>query len=529
MPTQVQDVNTTDIADAIRLGCRSMHRAFNAQDGEIPFFGARVRPLAELSGSNESHIPGRHLNALLEAEDVLDLPLAEDCIDKHARAAFFSYSHAPLPLHRVHQTQRGEGIPNELADHDLREGFHALYALAKYRYSDRAQELAAASIDTICTYWIPDEEWQVDRIGRELAITFQDGYQTFIQRLARAIGPLVKYYRATGHGPALKLAIALKEKALREFFLPDGSFTPERFGSHAHSTTCVLSSLAQLADLLQDAPLMQRVKIFYDNGLWDIRDQIGWSIEVAERGTNCLRGEANNTGDILETALILGQWGYTEYYADAERILRSHLLPSQLRDISFIVEPDNPSNLDGRRNVADRLRGAFGFPAQYGHEPVGIWTSDKPRIGFNLDIVGGAVASLCAAYRHVSRFDASGHWVNLLFDQQTNAIEIQSPYTHPHLALRLKKNGPLHLRLPPWVRPEQVKVDGPAGIPLHANGYLIFATPAINRWLRFDFALPVRDETLTWRDQAIRARFRGDEVIAMENFAQDLTFFDPLD
>ena len=525
MPTQLQDVNTTDLAAAIALGCRCMQRAFNAEDADIPFFGARGRPVAELSGSNESHIPGRHLNALLDAEDTLGLTIDEDCVEKHARAAFFSYSQAPLPLHRIGEHQRGQGVPIELTDHDLREGFHALYALVKYRQSSRAEALAAASIRTICEYWLPDEAWQVERIERELPVKIQrTGYGTFIQRLARAIGPLVKYYRATGYGPALQLALALKEKSLRDHFLADGRFTLQRFGTHVHSITCAMSSLAQLADLLQDAPLLHRVKAFYDAGLWELRDSIGWSIEVAAREGNSGRGEANNTGDILETALILGQWGYAEYYADAERILRGHLLPSQLRDVSFIVEPDNPDGRDGRTCVADRLRGAFGFPAPYGHEPEGIWALDKPRIGFNLDIVGGVVGSLCAAYRHVTRFDRAGHWVNLFFDHQTDAIEIQSPYTHSQLGVRLKKPGPLHVRVPPYLAAE-----GLAGASLATHGYFFFPDPPVNRWLRFDWALPVRSETLTWREQAIGARLRGDEVVAMENFGQDLTFFDPLD
>jgi hypothetical protein len=59
------------------------------------------------------------------------------------------------------------------------------------------------------------------------------------------LGPLVKYHRATGYGPALKLALILKEKALSESFLPDGAFTPERFlTTHVHSITCVLSTPA---------------------------------------------------------------------------------------------------------------------------------------------------------------------------------------------------------------------------------------------------------------------------------------------
>ena len=528
--TRLEDVNTTDIGDAIRLGCRAMGNAFNADDADIPYGGAQVRPEARLAGSFESHTPGRHLNALLNAEDAVGIELDEDCIDKHARAAFFSYSQAPLPLHRVGEYRNGEGVPVELQDHDVREGFHALYSLVEHRGSDRARELGEASIQAIFDYWVDDEQWDVERIERELPVKIMGhGYQTFIQRLARSIGPLVKFYRATGHGPALQLAILLKEKALRESFREDGGFSTELFGAHAHSTTCVLSSLAQLADLTRDAGLMERVKVFYDHGLWEMRDQIGWSIESTSPDTNCLRGEANNTGDIVETALILGRWGYIDYYADAERMLRSHLLPSQLRDVSFVVEPDNPDGVDGRRNVAERLRGGFGFPAQYGHEPVGIWESNKPRIGFNLDIVGGAVASLCEAYREVARFDEAGIWVNMLFDCETPFVEVRSPYTGSRLKVRLKRPGPLHVRIPPWVEPERIDISGPVGVPRIANGYLVFADPGVNRWIEFDFELPVYEMTLTWRDTETRARFRGDEVVAMDNFGTDLTFFEPFE
>ena len=345
---QLRDVNTTDIGDSIRLGCQAMSRAFNADDADIPYGGAQVRPEAFLGGSMEGHMPGRLLNAMLVAEDAMGLDLDEEVIDKHARAAFFSYSRAPLPLQRIGQHSNGEGDPIELQEHNLREGFHALYALTAFRKSERAMELAAASIDLLFDYWVPNEQWDRVRLERDTPVCLRDsGEGTFIQGPARAIGPLVKLYQATGYQPALDLATVLKDKAVREFFLDDGS--TERFGSHVHSTTCAMSSLAQLAECTGDAGLMERVKRFYDGGLWDLRDQIGWSIEVSSRPTLCRRGEANNTGDIIETALILGRWGHPEYYADAERMLRSHLLPSQLRDVSFIVEPDNPEGVDGKR------------------------------------------------------------------------------------------------------------------------------------------------------------------------------------
>ena len=129
---KLNDVNTTDILSAIRLGCRTMCSVFNADDDDIPFFGSRVRPEARLSFSAahaESHVPGRHLNALLNAEAAAAVELDEECVDKHASAAFFSYSGAlPLPLNR----QQIDGPLVNFSPHNIREGFHALYPLAGF-------------------------------------------------------------------------------------------------------------------------------------------------------------------------------------------------------------------------------------------------------------------------------------------------------------------------------------------------------------------------------------------------------------
>ncbi len=521
---KLDDVNTRDIRDATVFGCMAMASAFNSVDGDIPYGGANVRPIAALGGSAESHSPGRHLNALLNAEDAASVRLDEDAVDKHMSATFYSYSTAPLPLHR----KSPYGKPTELLDHDIREGFHALYSLVKYRLCDRARTIAESSIATILKYWHPDRDWDENGLRNDLGVSdLTPGYPAYITRLARAIGPLVKYYRTTGYGPALDLALMLKDRAITEAFYEDGSYNDRRFGTHCHSTTCVMSSLAQLADLTTDASLMARVKAFYDNGLWEIRDEIGWSIETSVDG-NCGRGEANNTGDILETALLLGSWGHTEYYHDAERILRCHLLPSQLRDVSFIEEPENESGIDGRCDVANRLRGGFGFPAPYGHEPLGIMNSDKPRIGFNLDIVGGAVGSLCEAYRQIATHDHAGHRVNLLFDHETEKIKVESPYDSPSLRVTVKRPAPLFIRIPPWVSKHQVKVNGVENKPRITNGYLLFQTPPVNREISIEFPLTREELMLNNPTGKVRVLLRGDEVVAMDNLGTDLTFFDPI-
>jgi hypothetical protein len=514
------DVNTTDLRDAIQLGCQTMASVFDADDGDMPFFGSQVLPTARLESNRnfDSHVPGRHLNALLNAEDAAGIDIDEAAVEKHSRAALFSYSGAiALPLNR---TEIGGPITS-FNIHNIREGFHALCALAQYRDSTRAEELAQASIAVIFKYWDPDSGWHHDRLEREHGVTSLPA-STFIIGLARAIGPLVKYYRASGYGPALELAIILKEKAISEFFLADGSYDPQRFGGHTHSTTCVLSSLAQLADLTSDSVLLNRVKAFYDRGLWDIRDELGWVIESGLDGAPPDLGEVNNTGDIVETALILGRWGYPDAYHDAERILRGHLLPSQLRDTSFIVDAPNPGLEDCLRDVAARHVGAFGFPAPYGHQPLGT-----ERVSFNMDIVGGAVGSLCEAYRDTSRLDPAGHRVNLLFDRETDAIQIKT--ADGRLDITVKQPGPLFVRMPPWASLGRVSVQGVAGPPRFTRGYLLLASPPVDQPIAVTFPVPEHEVVLKHHTRNIRVRLRGDAVVAMDSFGADLTFFDPIE
>ena len=514
---RLKDVNTTDIKDAIRLACQTMQSVFNADDNDIPFFGSRVRPEAYLgfsSAHTEAHVPGRHLNALLNAEDAVGIELDESAIRKHAEAAYFSYGGtAAVPLNR----EEADGPLCLFITHNFREGMHALYPLVKYRKEERAQELAEACIATVFDLWSPENGWDVsrsrDRVGAEPT------ERTFISGLARVLGPLVKYYRTTQSPAALDLALVLKEKLLSGAFPEDGHYDIGVHGTHTHSTTCVMSSLAQLAELTRDSALLERVKAFYDRGVPEFSDQLGWVVESSDGERNPDRGEVNNTGDIVETALILGRAGHTQCLEDAERIVRCHILPSQLRDIDFIQEPPNPDGIDGLHNVAARHQGAFGFPAPYGHEPI-----DIERVGFNMDIVGGATASLCEVYRDATTFDETGHHVNLLFDHETDAIAVQSNVTHDDLRVTLKKPGPLWIRIPSWADRNEIQVPDAKFV----GSMLFLANPPVGDSITLNYTLPTHEIVLEHRTRNIRVKMKGDSVAAMDNFGADLTFFDPI-
>jgi hypothetical protein len=189
---KLRDVNTTSILKAIRLGCRTMCTDFNV--------GPEEQAIA--------HLPGRFLNALLNAEDAAGVRVLEERIQRYAEAAFASYSGpVALPLDRD-----GPGGPVcSFWPHNVREGLHALHALARYRDCARARDLAEACIADVSTYWSPEAGWRCEALAAR-GVREQAGPEwatLFIPGIARAIGPLVKYYRATGYGPALELAVVL--------------------------------------------------------------------------------------------------------------------------------------------------------------------------------------------------------------------------------------------------------------------------------------------------------------------------------
>ncbi len=80
--TRLTDVNTTDIIGAIELARNAMCSIFDPNGEDVPYFRVAVLPEAYFGIPLESHVPGRHLNALLNAEDAAGLQVDEETIEK---------------------------------------------------------------------------------------------------------------------------------------------------------------------------------------------------------------------------------------------------------------------------------------------------------------------------------------------------------------------------------------------------------------------------------------------------------------
>ena len=225
----------------------------------------------------------------------------------------------------------------------------------------------------------------------------------------------------------------------------------------------------------------------------------------------------NNVGDIIETAVILGRHFGDSYYQDAERYLRCQLLPSQVRDLSFMEEV---AGGDERQDLQTRLLGVFGFSAVYGHLPKG-----KSEAAPSLDIVGGATASLCAAQLAIAPTVNGTTHVNMLFDYESDAIRIESPYTGPALRITPRTAGNIHVRIPTWADIDAMTVNSQPARPLVHNNRLVVSDPHIGQSIEIGFPIPDMPVQIHHEEHVIDAELRGDAMRAMDDLGTGLAYF----
>ena len=516
-------VNTTDLQLAIREGRNPMEQMLDPGHDNLPYFShiaSGPDPRVGHSASySMAHVPGRWLNALLNAEDAVGVEVNEKTISDLARWTYKAFE-GTMGLSQTLDLKTFKPITaSDL--HNLRETTHALYALVKYRDDGKALGVAKRQIETINRFYnFETGVWDEEAFNRETGGKTNSGVP-FPRHFGRYIGPLVKLYKASGMEEALIQAIRLKDFAFENVLNEEGDYDVDLFGVHTHSTTSMISSLAQLGETLGDYTILARVKAFMENGLGQITLPFGWCLEKDDRDDHV--GEINNSGDIMETCLILGKSGYSDYFQHAERILRSHLLPSQLLDTSFLPDRDCPEE-DHHHKLATRSKGAFGFPCPYGHEyQVGS------RISFNLDIVGGGVASLCEAYRDKVTMDGSLISVNLHFDHEGEEVRVKSPYTNDDvMEIELKRKSLLRVRLSDWVQREELEitVNGKRAEGFFSGDWLYLSDFDKNSTVKIKMPMKTVTTDYEFRSDIFTFRWRGDSVEGAKNTNPRLCFFE---
>jgi len=538
-------INRTDLADAIRRGANPMHHWFDWDHGGLPYFRntmAGKRPNAGKPTDNTpgnghhpsyslSHVAGRWLDALLNAEAVAGIKI-DPKVEANLRQWLLRSMSHKIGLPACLDLTSYEIIP--VSDlHNLREVMHGLAALCGFRKDKECEAVGERLIAVIGEYLDYESgAWDEERFNRERGgWTFYSSPEAvqaagwdrsrhvpghvFPQTFGRYLGALMRFYAATGSHAALTQAVGLRNHMMNVTFADPSRYDPVLLGDHTHSVTSAISGLARFAAVTGDQAVFDRIEELFDGLLTDIATDFGWCTENFQRDDDY--GEINNTADMVESLLLLGQAGRIGSYQRAEGMVRSHILPSQLRDTRFIGADIEP-------HLAEWSEGAFGFPCPYGLvQEAGGW------ISYNWDIVGGGVSGLCDVVRHAVTGNANGGLIsiNMPFDGKYGPLDIVSPYAPGSRSLRLAVDAPcaVRIRLPDWVTTWTATVcKGSDAIKSTRSGDWLFVT-GLQRGdeveVAFDLAVSARVYAL--KTGEMTATWTGEEITAM-----DMAFDPPL-
>jgi hypothetical protein len=509
------------LSDSVSAAVNNISRIFDRDLDGIPYFGVALlagRPhFYHIPFFDISHMPGRALDALLLAESVFDLTIEEGVINRYRDALLHSFAGGDS-LNGYYDTGLGQ---KRVAFHNLREGLQGLNALIKFRDDTQARNCADEMVSRLSSLVTHEGFWDPQRIREHKEylplgdVVRHDKYPT--STAGRLIGSLVKYYRTTHNEQSLDLAKRFQKAVINKCFDEEGHAN-QHAGWHVHSITSSISSLAELADILDDSDLKEKVAILYAatfDGV--IMTRFGWSKENLENRLDV--GEINNTGDIIQTALLLAKWKSFEFFEDVERMLRSHVIPSQLIGTDWIDQVKDPVG-DYETDIPDRVHGAFGFPAPYGHQAL-----DTDFLNFNFDITCGAVQALCIVATRAVEVDDTVR-INLLIDHTSPEVRVRSMFPQRGLlTVELLVNRPCEVRIPDWVdrRTLLVRRNEISLTPSINNGYLVLKGEPGTFDIEFIANSDSSEELVNGR--MFHFYWKGNQVVGMEPVGDFLSFF----
>ena len=146
--------------------------------------------------------------------------------------------------------------------------------------------------------------------------------------------------------------------------------------------------------------------------------------------------------------------GYPGYYEDADRMLRNHLLASQVVDASWVQEAVGLEDTAEARygEVGRRARGGFCFGS-----PNDLMSYAEEAFQINADLVGGSLQAICEAWEAIATADEATVRIDLLYSKSdTSAVLTCPPPGQDPITLQLNEPRSLELRIPSWAKPAEV-------------------------------------------------------------------------
>ena len=350
-----------------------------------------------------------------------------------------------------------------------------------------------------------------------------------------------------------------------DLFTPDNKF---RAGAQMHGSLRTLLGAADYALYVKDPVLFSRVDALYRYG----RSQgtrFGYLPENVCRKGDVTLCETCALMDFIGLAATLANNGHPEYWGDVERMVRNHLVESQVVDGSWL-KPEkgsaekgsdpfcakHPSGRSGKRGLTPFPPDTDQFTCrQVGERMVGGyagWSSpvhilaacetlhwggpelrNKTR-AFQNCCGGSGTHGFYIAWKNAARFEDGTLSVNLHIDKLLPEAEIRGyqPYKGL-LTIDLKRPCKVRVRIPEFVEPGEMKVEsrnnlsanhalsgratgasGRAVQPRVWGNYLELGDRQAGQRIEVSYPLPLREETESvgnpgFRQYQYRVAWRG--------------------
>lgn len=484
----------------------------------LPYFWMRFdeKNRAKMQLRWASHNVGRWWDALLRLEAATAFVIPEE-IESAMLDNLKLCLKGPLGLCRH--------IPENCVfdGHSHREIFLGLSALITYRKCEWALEAGKELCKNLDKYILGNGSWDLKRmaiVAREAGESIEPPLKYFNEHVlathGRMIEGLVEFYKATGDDATLVLADRLA-KYHYDFSTREDGGVPIAEYTHTHSLFGLYRGLLLYGLCTKQSKYIERIAVTYVKTVKPSFKSSGfishdWGMEK--------KGETAAPGDAAQLALWLSKIGQGYFFDDAERWVRSRILPSQIICAPGL-KPQLDDGADEHRFLDNRAIGAFG----------GMHTHPHGGKLSTLDITAADLHSLCDIYTHVVQYSQLGLMINFHFDFDDNNIHIEC-HTSDRRQITIQSKGKqkILIRIPKWVQKEsiQLKFNAKPAELQWLDEYILINFEDSIKTIIMEYDLPIKMTEETLEGKLFQFKWRGDEIVGVSPNTDYLPFYPDL-
>ncbi len=330
-------------------------------------------------------------------------------------------------------------------------------------------------------------------------------------------------------------ALKLAQAQIRKVFVQNPLFSPDntfRHGGHMHGNLRTLVGAADYALYTSDPVLFSRVDALF-RYVRSEATSFGFMPEVIGRQGDVVATETCALMDFVGLAVTLANHGHPEYWGDVERVVRNQLAESQATELSWLKPATGKTDTDQFtwHDLAPRLVGAYAGWSSPTHF---LATSETLHWGgpelrgktraFQNCCGGSGTHGFFIAWKNAAAFENGTLSVHLHFDKMLPEAEIRGyqPF-QGKLAIRLKADASVRVRIPDFVEPGALKAEAGGGaLPVKVWGnYAELGRHSRDTTLKITYPLSSRTEEVQignpgFRQYRYRVHWKGDTVTEME-------------